>query len=57
MTRDEHIKSFKMDLHVHHIVPQREFVEDTGQSIDDANEMDNLETLCATFHQENEVTN
>ena len=46
-----------MDRHVHHIVPRREFVADTSQSIDDANEMDNLETLCANCHRKNEVTN
>jgi len=57
MTRDEHIDTFNMDLHVHHIVPRREFVADTNQSIDDANEMDNLETLCATCHRKNEVKN
>ncbi|WP_251342421.1 homing endonuclease associated repeat-containing protein [Haloplanus halophilus] len=45
MGRDQHRKRTGRDLHVHHITPRSAFDE-----IADANQIDNLITLCASCH-------
>lgn len=47
MNNDECVDEFGSGLHVHHITPRREF-----DDIEDANELDNLRTLCHECHYE-----
>lgn len=56
MSRSEHTERFNRDLNVHHIVPRKTFIEREDRSIDDANELDNLQTLCIPCHQRKEVS-
>lgn len=46
MTRKRHKKRYKTDLHVDHVKPRRCFVD-----YQEANEIDNLNTLCASCHR------
>jgi 5-methylcytosine-specific restriction endonuclease McrA len=55
MSRDEHIEKFNRDINVHHIMPRKKFIECNEKNIDDANEMDNLKTLCIPCHQKEEA--
>lgn len=48
--REEHYEKYGTDIHVHHIKPRREFLEE-GKGIEDANEMNNLVTLCSSCHK------
>lgn len=51
VTREDHIRRHASDLHVHHIVPRRHFVDENGDlDQGSANELDNLLTLCAPHH-------
>lgn len=49
-----HRDDLDRDLHVHHIIPLREFQSDSGEKIDwrRANQKYNLVALCQTCHQE-----
>lgn len=44
-TEGEHLREYGSELHVHHVVPLRKFTEPA-----DANQMDNLITLCFQCH-------
>lgn len=55
MSRENHIGKFNRDINVHHIMPRKEFIISEEKSIDDANEMDNLKTLCITCHRKEEA--
>lgn len=50
ITQAEHVDEFGFGLDVHHIVPRRKFYKDDDRSIDEANKMDNLVTLCRKHH-------
>lgn len=48
----EHWARYGNDLHVHHITPRRDFVDDESRyDADAANALDNLITLCAGHHR------
>jgi 5-methylcytosine-specific restriction endonuclease McrA len=47
--QEEHIKKYGQELHVHHKTPFREF-----DSVEKANRMGNLETLCSSCHKKKE---
>jgi 5-methylcytosine-specific restriction endonuclease McrA len=47
--QEEHIKKYGQELHVHHKTPFREF-----GSVEKANRMENLETLCSSCHKKKE---
>lgn len=47
LTQDEHYDEYGTDLHVHHVVPFREFGDP-----EKANELTNLVVLCHSCHQE-----
>lgn len=49
LSQEEHIEIYGVKLHVHHIVPRRKF-----ESAVEANDGDNLLTLCAPCHMEAE---
>lgn len=49
LTRDEHYDEYGRDLHVHHITPFRTFDDSAN-----ANQLENLITLCQTCHNEHE---
>lgn len=53
ISREKHLTVKNIDLDVHHIKPRKEFIEN-NMSIDEANEMDNLETLCRSCHMNKE---
>lgn len=53
ISREKHLSEKNIDLDVHHIKPRKEFIEN-NMSIEDANEMDNLETLCRSCHMTRE---
>jgi len=55
MNRSEHVEKFNRDINVHHIVPRREFMKSDNKTVNDSNEMDNLETLCITCHMQKEA--
>lgn len=51
VTREEHLRRHDSDLHVHHIIPRRHFVDEDGELDEErANDLDNLLTLCAPHH-------
>ena len=50
ITQSEHLKENNMGLDVHHIEPRRKFYKDSNRSIDEANKMENLVTLCREHH-------
>lgn len=50
MTREDHCEKFGKDLHIHHVVPVREFLESDTPDYEMMNDLDNLVTLCATHH-------
>lgn len=47
---DEHIEEYGFGLDVHHIIPRRKFYKDESLSIDEANNMENLVSLCREHH-------
>lgn len=50
--RERHRDLYGRDLHVHHIMPIRSFIDDAGVlDYDRANRLDNLATLCHCHHQ------
>ena len=50
ISQAEHIELFGFGLDVHHIEPRRKFYNSDSRSIDEANKMDNLITLCREHH-------
>ena len=50
LSYDNHIEKFGKGLEVHHIKPRRKFYKDEKLSIDEANKMSNLVTLCKKHH-------
>lgn len=54
ISRDEHYRRYRADLHVHHIVPRREFTSDDGTDWERANQLSNLVTLCNSCHPKHE---
>jgi 5-methylcytosine-specific restriction endonuclease McrA len=50
LTREAHYEKYEEDLHVHHIQPFRTFDDAV-----DANQLDNLTTLCKQCHAEREA--
>lgn len=50
LTQEEHIERYGRELDVHHVTPRREFYKCDDKTIDDANEIDNLRTLCREHH-------
>lgn len=54
MDREKHAERFNRDINVHHIMPRKEFIRAEEKSIDGANEMDNLKTMCIPCHRKEE---
>jgi predicted DNA-binding protein YlxM (UPF0122 family)/endogenous inhibitor of DNA gyrase (YacG/DUF329 family)/uncharacterized C2H2 Zn-finger protein len=53
MGQEEHMRKFDYSLHVHHINPKREFVQESGKlNYEAANATDNLITLCCMCHRD-----
>lgn len=52
MSREEHRETHGKDLCVHHIKPRRAFIDEVGEVPAEANESENLVTLCIPCHQE-----
>jgi ribosomal protein L44E len=50
ITESEHIERHKFGLDVHHIEPRRKFYNDSDKSMNEANKMENLITLCRKHH-------
>ena len=50
ITQAEHVEQFGFGLDVHHIEPRRKFYNSNSRSIDEANKMKNLVTLCREHH-------
>jgi 5-methylcytosine-specific restriction endonuclease McrA len=53
ISRERHLSEKNIDLDVHHIKPRQEFIDD-NMSIEEANDMNNLETLCRSCHMKKE---
>jgi transposase len=51
MTQREHKNSFGSELSVHHLVPRRRFIDESGFDYERANRVDNLVSLCVPCHQ------
>lgn len=54
ITSEKHIREHGYGLDVHHIKPRREFIEEVGEVPMEANESDNLKSLCRECHMEAE---
>lgn len=50
-TQAEHRQQTGFDLHVHHRKPRQWFLRHPEKRIEDANDLDNLLTVCATCHR------
>lgn len=50
-SNEEHIEDVGKGLHVHHLIPRKEFINDENKDIEEANTMDNLVTLCSKHHR------
>lgn len=50
MTQEEHKRKWDKSLHVHHKTPRRQF-----ESYEEANKLQNLETLCTSCHRTKEM--
>lgn len=50
VSQDEHYKRYRADLHVHHIIPRREFTSGGETDWKEANQLSNLVTLCNSCH-------
>lgn len=50
ISQSSHVEEYGFGLDVHHIEPRRKFYKDDNRSIDEANEMNNLVTLCRNHH-------
>lgn len=50
ISQSKHIEEHGRGLHVHHIEPRKKFYKDEERSMDEANKMSNLVTLCAKHH-------
>jgi len=48
--REEHLQRRDMDLHLHHIIPRDEFVENGEYDYERGNRVDNLVPLCHSHH-------
>jgi len=53
-SESEHIEEYGRGLEVHHIEPRRKFYNDEERSLDEANKMSNLITLCSEHHRKAE---
>ncbi len=52
VTREIHRERYEKDIHVHHIIPRRQFVDSEGNyDAEQANTLDNLVTFCLEHHQ------
>lgn len=51
MSNKIHKEEFNQSIHVHHIRPRKEFVEDGDFNYIEANEVDNLISLCNSHHR------
>lgn len=54
ISQDEHYQRYRADLHVHHVVPRREFTSDDGPNWEQANQLRNLVTRCNSCHPKHE---
>jgi hypothetical protein len=54
MSREQHYSEYRRDIHVHHIRPRREYIENK-QPIEKANKIQNLMTLCQIHHRQVEA--
>lgn len=50
ITQSDHIEKHDFGLDVHHIEPREKFYNDEERTIDEANTMENLVTLCRRHH-------
>jgi len=50
ITQSAHIERYDFGLDVHHIEPRQTFYKDEKRTIDEANTMENLVTLCRNHH-------
>lgn len=57
MGQSKHLEKHNFGLDVHHIEPRRKFYKDKERSIDEANTMENLVTLCREHHLDAEHGN
>lgn len=51
MANEIHKEEFNQSIHVHHIRPRKEFVEDGEFDYTEANKIDNLISLCNSHHR------
>jgi len=47
----EHLSEFGTSLHVHHLKPRERFYNSPDRTLEDADKLDNLTTLCAPCHR------
>lgn len=55
LSREEHLAKYNQDIHVHHRRPRYAYLSDPTSTIDDADELSNLVTLCASCHRRWEI--
>lgn len=51
MDSEEHIEKYGQSIHVHHIRPRSEFIQDGEFDYEEANRVDNLISLCNSHHR------
>lgn len=52
IANEEHREKYGQGLDVHHLIPRRKFYKSEELSIDEANELENLRTVCKPHHHQ-----